>query len=74
MRTETVEVQVPVLVALDPRLTATPPEPPAPPARCRDAAGRTTVCHKDEADWIDALRAWGRGLYNQLVEIRELQP
>lgn len=65
---------MPVYVALDPKLTAAPHEPAAPPARCRDARGRTTVCNTDTLTYIDQLRAWGRGMVGQIKEIAGLQP
>ena len=75
VRTETVEVPVPVLVPLKPDLTAQVPEPAYPPRRCVDPVnGRATVCNGDVADYIDALRAWGRGGFSKLRAILELQP
>lgn len=65
IRTETVEVKVPVLVRLDPKLTAVPPEPDLP-------AGAAT--NDDLSNLVDALRAWGRGLAGKLREIEKLQP
>lgn len=64
-RTETVEVKVPVLVRLDPKLTARPAEP-------RLKAGPVT--NDDLANLIDELRAWGRGLAGKLEKIEGLQP
>lgn len=64
-RTETVEVKVPVLVRLDPKLTERPAEP-------RLKAGPVT--NDDLANLIDELRAWGRGLAGKLREIQKLQP
>jgi hypothetical protein len=61
-------------VALRPGLTTTVPEPAAPQRACRDARGAPTVCHRDELNYIDALRAWGRGMIKQLKEIAGLQP
>ncbi|MDQ8050708.1 hypothetical protein [Luteibacter sp.] len=65
VRTETVEVKVPVLVRLDPKLTARPAEP-------RLKAGPVT--NDDLANLIDELRAWGRGLAGKLAKIEGLQP
>lgn len=65
VRTETVEVKVPVLVALDPALTAAEPEPDLP-------AG--AVINDDVAALVDALRTWGRAAYGKLAKIAELQP
>lgn len=65
VRTETVEVKVPVLVALDPALTTVEPEPDLP-------AGAVT--NDDVGNLIDALRAWGRGLAGKLTQIADLQP
>jgi hypothetical protein len=69
-----VEVKVPSYVALKPALTHVPAEPAPPPARCRDARGRKTVCNEDTLAVIDALRAWGRAMVGQLQEIAGLQP
>lgn len=74
VRTETVEVKVASYVALDPELTKQRPEPAAPPAKCRDQRGKRTVCNKDALNYIDALRAWGRGAYAQIQSIFDLQP
>lgn len=65
VRTETVEVKVPVLVALDPKLTAVEAEPKLPTGRITNA---------DLVDDRDAWRAWGRGLAGKLREIEGLQP
>jgi hypothetical protein len=72
-KVETITVQVPMLVPLDPRLLKQEPEPPNPPRACVDA-GRPTVCTKALPDYIDALRAWGRGGYEKLRRISGLQP
>lgn len=61
-------------MALDKDLTATRAETGAPPANCRDAKGKKTVCNKDALNYLDALRAWGRGAYKQIQAISELQP
>lgn len=74
VRTETVEVKVPVLVTLDPALTTREPEPAPPARRCKDAAGRATVCNGVLAEAIDALRAWGRRGWARVDAIRALQP
>lgn len=65
VRTETVEVKVPVFVALDPALTAVDPEPDLPPG---------AVTNEDVGNLVDALRAWGRAAYGKLARIAELQP
>ncbi len=65
IRTETVEVKVPVLVRIDPKLTVREPEPDLP-------AGPVT--NNDVATLIDALRAWGRGMAGKLEKIERLQP
>ena len=75
VRTETVEVQVPVVVALDPALTTPAPEPALPRRACTDPAnGKATLCNGTLPDYVDALRAWGRGLEAQLAAILALQP
>ena len=74
VRTETVEVKVPVYVALDEKLLVVAPEPATPPLNCLDSKNRKTVCHKDEANYIDAIRAWGRALAGQVDAIKDLQP
>jgi len=65
VRTETVEVKVPVYVRLDPKLTAVPAEPDLP-------AGPVT--NDDIASLVDALRAWGRDMAGKLRKIEGLQP
>lgn len=65
IRTETVEVKVPVLVRLDPKLTTVPPEPDLP-------AGPVT--NDNVASLVDALRAWGRDMAGKLRRIEALQP
>lgn len=74
VKTDTVEVEVPVQKRLPERLITVEPEPKKPPLNCRDASGRKTVCHKDEANYIDAVRAWGRVLAGKIREIAGLQP
>jgi hypothetical protein len=65
VRTETVEVQVPTLVRLEGRLTEVPPEPDLPPG---------PVVNDDLAELVEALRAWGKAMADQLREIEGLQP
>jgi hypothetical protein len=73
IKTQTVTVEVPVVQGLDPKLTAQVPEPANPPRLCRDGI-RPTVCNKALVDYLDALRAWGRGAYQKLSKIAGLQP
>lgn len=63
VRTQTVEVKVPVTVPVDERLTNVAPEPKVP-------AGQ--LVNDDMAEVIKALQAWGRGLAKQLREIAGL--
>ena len=63
VRTETVEVEKPVIVPVPSPLTETPPEPDLPPG---------AVTNDDLADLIDRLRMWGRDLAGKLKQIREL--
>lgn len=65
VRTETVEVKVPVVVGVPATLTAVRPEPTLP-------AGEVT--NDDMVQLIDALKAWGRGMVGQLREIAGLAP
>lgn len=74
VRTEVVEVRVPVYVPLDPALTADLPEPAPPAWRCQDGAGRPSVCNRDHVNYTEALRTWGRKLRAKLERVRELQP
>jgi len=75
VRTETVEVKVPVYVPLPGALTALDAEPPPPPRRCTDPqAGLPTVCNKDAADYLEAVRAWGRAGWGRVADIGKLQP
>lgn len=66
IRTETVDVQVPVYVALPDALTA-PAAEPAPPAR-DGFDGEALV------DWVERLRAALREANAKLAKIREAQP
>lgn len=74
VRTETVEVEVPAVQPLDPVLTTVAAEPAPPPRHCRDASGRATVCNRHLVDAYEAVRAWGRGLADQVRKIAGLQP
>lgn len=70
----TKEVEVPVYVALDPRLTADVLIPTRPAFGCMDAQGRTTLCNEALADWTLSYDAKLRQCRGQLREIRNLQP
>lgn len=65
VRTETVTVEVPVVVGVREDLTRVPPEPQLPPG---------DLVNDDLAQAIEALRAWGRGMAKQLREIAGLAP
>ena len=65
VRTETITVEKPVIVAVPAALTRVPPEPTLP-------AGEIT--NDDLADLIERLRAWGRGMAGQLRKIGGLAP
>lgn len=65
VRTETVEVERPVIVGVPAELTRTPPEPQLPVG---------AISNDDLADYVDALKAWGRGMVKQLQEIAGLAP
>lgn len=65
---------MPTPVALDARLTTTVPEPASPGLHCVDSKMQPTVCNEDTVSYLEAVRAWGRGMYNQLREISGLQP
>lgn len=65
VETRTVEAKVPVIVTVPPALTDVPAEPKLP-------AGDVT--NDDAADYVDALKAWGRGLAGKLRKIAGLAP
>jgi len=65
VRTETVDVAKPVIVAPPPALTRVDPEPDLPPG---------PVSNDDVADLVDALRAWGRDMADRLRKIATLAP
>lgn len=65
VRTETVEVKVPVLVRVPAELTRVDAEPRLP-------AGEIT--NDALADFVEQLRAWGRGLAGKLRKVEALQP
>lgn len=69
-----VDRDVPVQVPLDPRLTVVPAYPADPVFKCRDAKGGRTVCHEDDADWKDRMKAALKGAIKQIEAIAELQP
>lgn len=71
MRTEVVEVQVPVAEKVDPSLTRVDPEPAPPGRHCLDG-GKPTLCNGDLVDYVEAVRAWGRGLAARLRNIAEV--
>lgn len=74
VKTEYVDRVVEVQKPLAPALLKKDPEPAAPQAKCKDATGLPAPCGRDLANYIDALRAWGRGLYKQVEAIGGLQP
>lgn len=63
VETRTIEVEVPVIVGVPAPLTDVPAEPVLP-------AGR--VSNEDLANYVDGLRAWGRGLAGKLRKIAGL--
>lgn len=65
VRTETVEVAVPVIVAVPGDLTEVSAEPVLPDGE---------IVNDDLVEYIEALRAWGRGLAGKLREIDGLAP
>jgi len=69
-----VDRDVPVQVPLDPRLTVVPTYPADPVFKCHDAKGGRTVCHEDDADWKDRMKAALKGAIKQIKAIAELQP
>lgn len=65
VRTETVQVDRPVIVAVPAELTRVAPEPVLPSG---------PITNDDLAALIDSLRAWGRGMAGQLRKIGGLVP
>lgn len=65
---------MPVYKKLPPSALVIPKEPAAPPANCRDAKNRRTVCNRDAVNQLDAYRTGFRQLVSQLREIIRLQP
>ena len=65
IRTETVDVQVPVYVALPDALTAPVAEPVAP---------GVAMTNEDLVDWLEALRAALREANAKLAGVRSKQP
>jgi hypothetical protein len=66
VRTETVEVDVPVFVALPEALTAPVAEP--------DAPSGGVMTNEDLVDWLEALRAALREANSKLAAVRSKQP
>lgn len=73
VRTEVVEVKVPVFVALPDALTEPAAEPSAPLPACVDR-GQPTLCNDQLVSWLEDLQLWGRGIAGQLRDVRVLQP
>jgi hypothetical protein len=73
VRTETVEVTKPVVVALDPKLTRQEPKPKRPPAECRDDKG-PILCNDALVGWLRAYDAFADKLLGKLRAIEALQP
>lgn len=69
-----VDREVPTQVPLDPRLTVVPDYPADPPFKCRDVKGERTVCHEDDADWKERMKAALKAAVEQIKAIAELQP
>ncbi len=65
---------MPVYTPLPVELTKSLPEPAEPLYKCRDDAGRATVCNRDHVNYTEAMRTWGRKTDAKLKEIRGLQP
>ena len=75
VRTETVKVEVPVFVPLPDALTAPVAEPAAPPRDKIDPeTGRPTISNEAAAEYLEALRAWGRLGWKKLEAILAKQP
>jgi hypothetical protein len=74
VKTEYVDRVVETQKTLDPKLTHHDAEPAGPAQKCKDAEAKPTVCGRDLANYIDDLRAWGRGMAKQLDAILGLQP
>jgi hypothetical protein len=74
VRTEIVEVKVEVPVALPPALTAPEPRPARPPLKCRDTAGKATLCERDLVDWLNAYDAALARINDRVARILGLQP
>lgn len=64
---------MPVVVALDPKLTRAEPKPARPAAKCRDAKG-PIICTGALADWLRAYDALTDRLLGKLKAIEALQP
>lgn len=65
VQTRTIEVKVPVVTPVPAALVDVPAEP-------KLAAGAVT--NDDLANYVDALKAWGRGLAGKLRKIAALEP
>jgi hypothetical protein len=74
VRTELVEVPVEVRVALPPELTAPEPRPARPPLKCRDAAGKATLCERDLVNWLNSYDAALARINDRVARILGLQP
>lgn len=74
IKTQIVEVPVETIIPISKDLTARPARPARPASRCKDAKGRSTLCNRDLADWLNAYDALVSKLYGKLQAIEDLQP
>lgn len=70
----TVDVVVETQVPLDGALTAQVAAPKRPANRCSDSQGRSTLCNRDMADWLNAYATALSKANGQLKAIMGLQP
>lgn len=74
VKTQFVDRVVESQVALDARLTTPAAKPAIPLFRCRDAAGRPSVCGEDLIDYLQRWQKAGGDSIEQVKAIQALQP
>lgn len=74
VRIQIKEVPVETMIPIPAQLTAQIPAPSRPANRCKDDRGRSTICNRDLADWLNGYAAALDKANARLREILGLQP
>lgn len=74
VKTQTVEVKVPVYKKMPAELLREEPAPKRPRNDCEDAQRRPTICNKDMADWLWSYDGALKAINARMRELQGLQP